>query len=524
MGRLVLVACCIFATTAVIPTTEALACNAGTYFDGVKCSYCPGGTFGAVPGLTSPSCSGLCTAGFFCPKGSTSSREKPCGTSIFYCPPGTAERHRVDAGYYAITFPTDQTNLPLSDSSQGGAGQQIRCEKGFYCVFGIRRACPAGVFGESTRVTSPECSAPCPKGSYCPEATVVPLPCPPGTYGGKLGLTNAQCSGLCPVGYYCKIGTITPKPCPPGTYGATQGLISSACSSTCSTVNGVLSCLPSPCPAGYYCPLATTEPRECGAVGRFCPKGSSAPTIATAGYYTTWKAYTGSSVTGEQLALQYVEGTYGATDGLSTAACTGPCPAGFYCPIGTADYSQHPCTLRTSFCRQGSSVPTAVDIGYFTMATQAGLRTDDTICPPGSFCVSGVQYLCPEGTYGATSGLTSNTCSGKCQDGYICPRGSISAKQSPCPAGSYSRNGKFCAPCSPGYWCDVASPDPQQHACGADNAYCPLGSSSAQPVLDGYFAVGQRLNTHTSQALCILRNAPHLPQCPTRTTGVNGNL
>ncbi|KAF1793261.1 hypothetical protein GQ600_14949 [Phytophthora cactorum] len=94
------------------------------------------------------------------------------------------------------------------------------------------------------------------------------------------------------------------------------------------------------------------------------PKGSSAPTIATAGYYTTWKAYTGSSVTGEQLALQYVEGnslairnqttrsnqhicdkgsycitgvkrlcpagTYGATDGLSTAACTAPCPAGFY--------------------------------------------------------------------------------------------------------------------------------------------------------------------------------------------------
>ncbi|ETP36553.1 hypothetical protein F442_15532 [Phytophthora nicotianae P10297] len=172
---------------------------------------------------------------------------------------------------------------------------------------------------------------------------------------GHFNLTSLRCS---------EIGTITPAPCPAGTYGATPGLMSSACSSICSTVNGVLSCVPSPCPAGYYCPLATTVPLECGAVDKFCPKGSSAPTTATAGYYTTWKVYTGTSFTGEQLALQYVEGnslaiqnqttrsnhhicdkgsycsggvkrlcpagTYGATDGLSTAACTAPCPAGFY--------------------------------------------------------------------------------------------------------------------------------------------------------------------------------------------------
>ncbi|EEY68393.1 uncharacterized protein PITG_04849 [Phytophthora infestans T30-4] len=435
MGNLVLrVSCCIIA---LIPTTEALACNAGAYFDGAKCLPCPGGTFGAVPGLASSSCSGLCTAGFFCPKGSTSSREKLCGASTFYCPSGSAERHPVDEGYYTVTFPTDQSDLPSS------AGEQIRCDKGYYCVLGTRRACPAGVFGESTRVTTPECSASCPKGSYCPEATVVPIPCPPGTYGGEIGLTSAQCSGLCPIGHYCTIGTITPEPCPSGTYGATPGLISSACSSTCSTVNKVLSCLPSPCPAGYYCALATTVPQECGSVEKFCPTGSSAPTTAAPGYYTTWKAYTGTSVTGEQLALQYVEGnslairnqttrsnqhicekgsycsggvkrlcpagTYGATDGLSTATCTALCPAGFYCPSGTADFSQHPCTLRSSFCRQGSSVPTAVDSGYFTVATQTGLRSDETICPPGSFCVGGVQYLCPEGTFGATFGLASKT-------------------------------------------------------------------------------------------------------------------
>jgi len=194
--------CFAFATAAAIHSIDARACNAGTYFDGVKCSLCPGGTFGAIPGLTSATCSGLCAAGFFCPEGSTSSRQKPCGTSTFYCPAGSAERRQVDKGHYTITFPTDQANLPKSDSSKGGAGQQIRCEKGYYCVFGIRWVCPAGVFGDSTRLTTPACSAPCPKGTYCPEATSIPIQCPAGTFGGELGLTNAWCSGLCPIGYY----------------------------------------------------------------------------------------------------------------------------------------------------------------------------------------------------------------------------------------------------------------------------------------------------------------------------------
>ncbi|KAE9046246.1 hypothetical protein PR003_g1884 [Phytophthora rubi] len=352
-----------------------------------------------------------------------------------------------------------------------------------------------------------------------------------------------------------EIGTITPAPCPAGTYGDVEGLISSACSSTCSSVSGVISCIPSPCPAGYYCPLATTVPLECGSTSIFCPKGSPVPTTATTGYHTTWKAYSGTSVTGEQLELQYVEGyslaiqnqttrsdqhicekgsycsggvkklclagTYGGSEGLSTVACTAPCPAGYYCPKGAADYTQYPCTSRTSFCRQGSSVPNAVDTGYYTVATQAELRTDEIVCPTGSYCIGGVQYfcpertygnttglaskacsgkcqngflcpqgstsatqspcpagnycirgvkfLCPEGTYGATANLTSKACSGRCQDGYECPRGSTSPTQSQCSAGSYSRNAKMCAPCYPGNWCDITPPD-----CGADYAFCPL--------------------------------------------------
>lgn len=141
-----------------------------------------------------------------------------------------------------------------------------------------------------------------------------------------------------------------------------QGLVSSACSSACTLVGGVLSCLPSSCPAGYYCALATTVPLECGSVGMFSPKGSSAPTAATIGYYTTWKN-TGTSVTGEQLALQYVEGYKLAIQNQTT-------------------------------------------------------RSDQRICEKGSYCISGVKRLCPAGTYGSSEGLSTAACTAPCPAGY----------------------------------------------------------------------------------------------------------
>ena len=76
-------------------STTANACPAGQYsLAGLAvCSLCAGGSFGAVPALTSPSCNGNCTAGYYCPPGSVSSTQIPCPTGQFslsgwsYCKP-----------------------------------------------------------------------------------------------------------------------------------------------------------------------------------------------------------------------------------------------------------------------------------------------------------------------------------------------------------------------------------------------------------------------------------------------------
>jgi hypothetical protein len=49
-------------------------------------------------------------------------------------------------------------------------------------------------------------------------------------------------------------------------------------------------------------------------------------------------------------------------------------------------------------------------------------RVAQEIAPPGHYAFNGVLYVCPAGYYGATSGLTSPTCSGPCSvRGYYCP-------------------------------------------------------------------------------------------------------
>lgn len=173
-----------------------------------------------------------------------------------------------------------------------------------------------------------------------------------------------------------------PAPCPSGTFGNSTGLTTKACSSQCegNSTSNLSSCLPSPCPRGYHCPLAATTPLVCGNTGLFCPEGSRTPTQASVGFYTTWTPFVGpiapadwnivaattvrtgnppdrmedAYVDGNALALQHQttrsdqkrcengtycvagvkrfcpEGVYGASEGLSTAQCTAPCPAGYF--------------------------------------------------------------------------------------------------------------------------------------------------------------------------------------------------
>ena len=151
-------------------------------------------------GLGSADCSGTCLAGYFCPPGSTSPASLPCGNVTYYCPAGVQRRHLVDPAFYTtgtmsvsaeVTGDTIETR---DNSATGGLNDQffrsaqLPCEPGFYCLDGIRRRCPAGTIGETSHLSTANCSAECPPGYYCEEGSTRPTPCPAGRYGGEKGL------------------------------------------------------------------------------------------------------------------------------------------------------------------------------------------------------------------------------------------------------------------------------------------------------------------------------------------------
>lgn len=68
------------------------------------------------------------------------------------------------------------------------------------------------------------------------------------------------------------------------------------------------------------------------------------------------------------------------------------------------------------YCPAGSHSPVTVDIGYYSTGTP-GLRSNETICPLGQYCVGGVNASCPAGAFGGVMGLNSSACSGPCSAG-----------------------------------------------------------------------------------------------------------
>ena len=211
------------------------------------CPQCYGGTYGASAGLALPSCTGACSAGYYCPRASTSPTSFACNSSAVYCPAMSQAPLLVDVGYYS---------WPL-----GGAGavREDACAAGSYCTGGVAFACAAGRYGRYALETSPLCTGPCaagytcPAGSvssyavpcgsaavYCPTGSAAPLPAAPGcfTVGGDGAGTTRSAQVLCPAGSWCAGGV--PTLCAAGTYGGAPGLGSAACSGVCA--------------AGFACP------------------------------------------------------------------------------------------------------------------------------------------------------------------------------------------------------------------------------------------------------------------------------
>jgi hypothetical protein len=90
-------------------------------------------------------------------------------------------------------------------------------------------------------------------------------------------------------------------------------------------------------------------------------------------------------------------GLYGSSKALSSAACTGPCSAGYYCEAGSSIATAAPCPPGT-YSVGGADDCTPCPVGRYGLATSM----------TSSLC----SGPCPAGRYGSTPGLSSSQCSG----------------------------------------------------------------------------------------------------------------
>jgi hypothetical protein len=199
----------------------------------------------------------------------------------------------------------------------------------------------------------------------------------------------------CQPGQFCVGGVAAP--CPAGVYGATPALQSSMCSG--------------PCSAGYFCPANSTAATQvpCGSVTVFCPARSGLPQVAAAGKYTVGPSNAtrndSAPCPGGSYCIGGVQflceaGSFGCADRLSVSTCNGPCTSGYYCPAGSTSSLAHACGGNAThpdaaswYCPQGSPVAVRVGPGNYSSGSPEDaphVRTGQSVCPPGHYCVGGV--------------------------------------------------------------------------------------------------------------------------------------
>lgn len=120
-------------------------------------------------------------------------------------------------------------------------------------------------------------------------------------------------------------------------------------------------------------------------------------------------------------------GTFNAKQGAATCQ---PCPAGYYCEIRTADYSEKPCP-KGSYCptQSASGLPIPCPAGTFSPSQRLMQGRQCQTCPPGKVCsfkgIEGPSESCPAGSYciGGGQSEESDGLSATCEAGNYCPEG-----------------------------------------------------------------------------------------------------
>ena len=182
------------------------------------------------------------------------------------------------------------------------------------------------------------------------------------------------------LGYYCRSGAFvsTPEMITPIGVNYYKNMTNCTCP-TCECSAGTFNFTNGgPCPKGFYCPLGTDSPKP-------CPRG------------------TFSDKTKLQIESQCYNCTAGQYCGeMNLTKPSGPCWAGYYCPLGASRGDWTPCPPG-QYCLEGSSSPADCPSGTYRNTTHGKNETDCWACPGGKYCGS--------------PGLSQPT--GDCAQGYV---------------------------------------------------------------------------------------------------------
>lgn len=395
-------------------------CPPGTYCRSGVAILCPGGSYGARSALSSSTCDGHCAPGFYCPRGSTSPMQHECGNESYYCPSGSELPMPVSSGYYSAGGLTD-------------VGYQLDGYDKTYDISGHTPASAAwnfengGITCDANYTLHGDAHAP---GTSRPELTS--SECPGGADGDRLLADMASGAAIQDVGttvIETLLMSIADDPPP------TDGVLAAGPTLVVPTIPQ------QPC-ASFRSPLLGPTTSISFSRHRSCYGAA----IGDAGTRSTQVRCQPGSFCWYGLRFECPPGYYGSQAGASRFECDGACAAGYYCPWGSTSPTQFACGGAALYCPAQSGAPTPVDVGHYSIPVDAPaqLRTNQSICEPGYYCVDGTRFKCPAGRFGYTYGLSSPECSGLCSPGYFCPSASSSPTAVEC--GLHRGAGVYCPP------------------------------------------------------------------------------
>ena len=505
------------------------------------CLACPAGSYclAAARNVTGP-----CSAGYFCPEGSTS----PTGNA---CPAGTystltslkasGECLPTTAGYYSnagssvmIPCPSGRYSSVTNTKAAGGDGSVtpycLECTAGYFCpaASSARTKCGRGFY--SAAVAS-ACTI-CPLGTYCSsnttsstmlttgggswsKATDLSGVCFPGTLCDRgVKVIPSLNTNACPTGSYCPEGTQGALSCPPGTINPFSG--KGYVQNCTTTPSGYYSKAGSSaaagmCHPGYYCLAGSTVPNQtpCPAgrynadyagesmskcskcpAGFYCPIASSTPLMCPRGYYCP------ESTSDPPPCLP---GSYGNSPGLRTSSDCTPCDGGMYCDGFGLQNPRGSCSPGF-FCVSSSNSSTPLDSNTtHAAALVMGTNTFFGRCPRGAYCGSAtkIPILCPEGTYTGNEGGKSRADCLACPGGHYCQGLGNIAPTGLCSAGYFCPGGASTAQqnlTQPGYFSLSGAPSQTECSPGYYNGL--LGQSACTPCLKGFYCPRPAMTTY----------------------------